>query len=94
MRRLGEGGPRYEDVLYRAYDTVVELDGRAAHPDRFRDMRRDNRAVVAGRAPLRYGYRDVREQPCATAVQVGTVLSGRGWRGRLRRCRRPDCIVL
>jgi hypothetical protein len=38
------GGVRYRDIGYRELAMIVELDGRAAHPDdeRHRDMRRDN----------------------------------------------------
>ena len=44
------GGNRYRDVRYRAWHVIVELDGRAAHPltEKFRDMKRDNGATVAG----------------------------------------------
>ena len=54
----GSGGSdRYRDVRYRPWLTVVELDGRAAHPadEAFRDHRRD-KCRCSGRrrrAPLR-----------------------------------------
>ena len=87
------GQAEYDDVVYGAYLTTVELDGRPSHAERHRDMRRDNRSVARGHASLRYGYEDVCDAPCATAVQVGGVLSARGWVGRPRRCRRLDCVV-
>jgi hypothetical protein len=42
--RLRPGGRWYDDVSYEEYATVVELDGRAAHPEhaKWRDRRRDN----------------------------------------------------
>jgi hypothetical protein len=82
------GGHSYDDVRYVAYDLVVELDGRAAHPDeaRWRDMRRDNASVVDGRWVLRYGWTDVTGRPCEVAEQVATVLRAAGWRGVPRRC--------
>jgi very-short-patch-repair endonuclease len=94
-RRERPGGSYYDDLSYERYRTLVELDGRAAHPShaRWRDMRRDNAAVVAGRHVLRYGLGDIVERPCDIATQVGRVLTRNGWRGRPQRCRRPDCVI-
>jgi hypothetical protein len=80
--------PAYHDVRYRRWSTVVELDGRAAHPveEAFRDFRRDNRVVVAGDVVLRYGWRDVACHPCEVAAQVAEVLQARGWPGPPRVC--------
>ncbi len=82
------GGHRYRDVRYRRWRTVVELDGREAHPEdeRFRDLRRDNQAVVSGDRVLRYGWRDVVVQPCLVAAQVVAVLRAEGWPGVPRSC--------
>jgi len=78
------------DVVYEEFDLVVELDGRVGHDGlgRFRDMRRDNGATVAGEATLRYRWSDVRGRPCSVSRQVDGVLSTRGWRGLLRPCTR------
>ncbi|GAA1823602.1 hypothetical protein GCM10009835_50730 [Planosporangium flavigriseum] len=83
-------GRCYDDVRYVEFGVVVELDGRVAHPDeaRWRDMRRDNAAILDGRRVLRYGWADVTGQPCAVAAQVVTVLRAAGWRGVPRRCHR------
>jgi hypothetical protein len=51
-------------------------------------MERDNRFVLAVMATLRYGWLDVEVRPCAVVVQVAEALSGRGWPGQLRRCKR------
>lgn len=82
------------DVRYDEYRTVVELDGRLGHQGmgRFRDMRRDNYAIVSGEAPLRYGLWDVDERPCLVARQVAVVLRCRGWTGELVTC--PDCRLV
>ena len=82
----------YRDARYREYGVVVELDGRASHPDerRWQDKHRDNAAATAGIVTLRYGWADVTERPCETAREVAAVLSSRGWPGRLRRCG-PGC---
>lgn len=84
------GQHQYQDVTYQAYGVVVELDGQVAHPgeSRWRDIRRDNASAFDGQQTLRYGWADVTEQPCRVAAQVGGVLSGHGWDGRLRRCGR------
>lgn len=86
------GGRWYRDVRYPEWATVVELDGQEAHPtdQRFRDLRRDNVAVVQGDGVLRYGWRDVAGRPCEAAGQVGTVLHTRGWPGHPRPCG-PTC---
>jgi hypothetical protein len=77
------GSRLYDDVRYEEFRVVVELDGRAAHPDdaRWRDMRRDNASVVDGRRVLRFGWGDVVERPCDVAIQVIEVLRAAGWRG-------------
>ena len=89
----GTGGSnRYRDVRYRPWLTVVELDGRAAHPadEAFRDHRRDNAAAVAGDVVLRYGWRDVVDHPCQVAAEVAAVLQRRGWSGTPLPCG-PRC---
>jgi hypothetical protein len=89
-----EGRKRYRDVRYEGYDTVVELDGREAHPmdQAFRDLRRDNALVVAGGQGLRYGWRDVACRPCLIAAQMAQVLRRNGWTGQLHPCA-PTCPV-
>ncbi|HTX27800.1 MAG TPA: type IV toxin-antitoxin system AbiEi family antitoxin domain-containing protein [Streptosporangiaceae bacterium] len=90
----GPGGRRgrrdrvYEDGL------VVELDGRAAHPDesQWKDKARDNAAAVAGLQTLRYSWTQVKREPCEIAVEVATVLRKQGWRGRPRACS-PACTA-
>ncbi len=81
----------WQDIKYKQYATVVELDGRLGHAGmgRFRDMRRDNATVVRGDAPLRYGWTDVHCEPCPTAAQLAYVLMARGWPGPFERC--PRC---
>jgi predicted transcriptional regulator of viral defense system len=84
----------YRDILYREYRVVVETDGRQAHPDgsRWRDVQRDNAAATLGLITLRYSWTDVTSRPCWVAAQVGLVLAGRGWSGRMRLCG-PACQV-
>jgi len=91
-RASQHGHDIFRDALYRRYRLIVELDGRANHPDeqRWSDQRRDNAAAVEGVITLRYGWADVTERACETAREVGTALAARGWRGPLRRCG-PDC---
>lgn len=82
----------YRDVEYRRFATVVELDGRAYHPEdrRHHDRRRDNEAAAGGHRTLRYGWGDV-VTPCATAIQVARALRAGGWTGRIQPCHRPGC---
>jgi hypothetical protein len=83
---VGRRGRR--DRVYEGYGVVVELDGRLAHPaeDQWRDQARDNAAAVSGQQTLRYGWLQVRREPCQIAAQVAAVLRQRGWAGRPRPC--------
>jgi very-short-patch-repair endonuclease len=94
--RQAREGETYDDVRYQGYGVVVELDGRATHPDelRWRDIRRDNATAATGRRVLRYGWPDVRAKPCAVAVQVGQALRFGGWTAQPSRCRRVDCVIV
>jgi hypothetical protein len=73
---------------------VIELDGREAHPAWFRwaDIRRDNANAATGQVTLRYGWDDVTERPCQTALEVAATLREHGWAGDLRRCG-AHCVV-
>jgi hypothetical protein len=89
------GGRRgRRDRLYEKYGVVVELDGRLAHQpeDQWKDKTRDNAAAADGKQSLRYGWSQVRWQPCETATEVARVLRRRGWGGRPRPCS-PGCPV-
>lgn len=90
--RDGRRGRR--DRVYSEHGVVIELDGRLAHrpEDKWRDKTRDNAAAVAGKQTLRYGWAQVKWQPCATAAEVARVLRLHGWDGRPRPCS-PGCTV-
>lgn len=79
-------GGEFRDMLYEEFATIIELDGRVHIASRFRDMHRDNSALLGGRVTLRYGWPDVSERPCQVAWQVGAVLAARGWGGAPTRC--------
>jgi hypothetical protein len=92
-RRTVDGHVEYDDVGYSEFGVIVHLDGRMhRYAARFRDMRRDNAAVVRGEHPLRYGWFDVDERPCDVAAQVVLVLARNGWSGQPRRCG-PSCSL-
>jgi hypothetical protein len=95
VRRVVDGASRYDDVRYQRYATLVEIDGRAAHPEhaRWRDMRRDNAAVLAGHRVLRYGLADIASTPCRVAGQVIEALRAGGWRGTPHPCGRTRCVI-
>lgn len=88
-----DGHSQYRDEVYEEYQTVVELDGRMAHPGdtRWEDIRRDNAAASTGLITLRYGWLPVRATPCRVAAEVDDVLSLRGFPGA-RPCS-ADCPV-
>jgi hypothetical protein len=89
----GPGGRKgRRDRVYQDYALVVELDGRLAHPvdSQWKDHARDNAAAVDGMQTLRYGWTQVRREPCQVAVEVAMVLRKQGWRGRPRACS-PGC---
>jgi len=89
-----DGRKGRRDRLYRDYGVVVELDGRLGHgpEDQWRDKDRDNAAAADRQQTLRYGWDHVRWHPCATALQVATVLKVHGWDGWPRPCS-PGCPV-
>jgi hypothetical protein len=94
VRVAGDRGVVYRDTEYD-YDVIVELDGRTGHDDarsRWRDMARDNAALMAAKATLRFGYQIVND-PCGAAAQVATVLRAHGWRDLPTPCG-PTCSVL
>ncbi|MGI3783747.1 MAG: type IV toxin-antitoxin system AbiEi family antitoxin domain-containing protein [Janthinobacterium lividum] len=86
--------PALRDVLYEAYAFIVELDGRKGHEGegRFRDMRRDNAALLARLSTVRYGFGDVAGSPCDVAWEVARLLEMRGWRGPFTRCKRCPTV--
>jgi hypothetical protein len=90
-RRVADGA-EYLDVFIPEFDVHVELDGRLGHDatrERWRDMRRDNRSVIAQLRHLRYGWADMIDRPCQVAAEQAEVLRQQGWRGRFKRC--PSC---
>lgn len=97
-RNLAEGGRgrrRYRDVRYRRWRTVVELDGRAAHPDEWqeRDDLRDGELLAEEDSrTVRLGWVAVTVRPCRSAVLVARILRRGGWTGELRRCG-PTCGI-
>ncbi len=90
--RDGRRGRR--DRVYKPYAVVIELDGRLAHQpeDQWKDKTRDNAAAVDGKQTLRYGWSQVKWQPCETAAEVARMLRRRGWGGQPRPCS-PGCPV-
>lgn len=88
------GRRRYRDVRYRRWRLVVELDGRAAHPEDEREFDdiRDNEVAERLERTLRYGWRSVVTSPCLVARQVGAVLGRNGWPGMLTECG-PRCAA-
>jgi predicted transcriptional regulator of viral defense system len=88
VRVVIDGKSAYRDAYYEEFQVVVELDGRAAHPDdeRWRDNQRDVKAQARGVVTCRYGWRDVYSHPCETALLQARILRQRGWKGAPRPC--------
>ncbi|WP_207793415.1 type IV toxin-antitoxin system AbiEi family antitoxin domain-containing protein [Nocardioides acrostichi] len=89
-----DGATVVRDVDLTEHGLIVELDGTAFHGSsraHARDLGRDLAAVVHREATtVRLGYRQVLDEPCASAAAVATVLRRGGWPGEPRRC--PRCL--
>ena len=88
-------GNRYLDNLYEEYGVCVELDGSAAHPadEQWRDKRRDNANTVSGLVTLRFGFLDLGDHRCETAIAVATLLRRHGWTGIPYPCPSSNCTL-
>jgi hypothetical protein len=84
----------YIDNLYEKFNACVEVDGKAAHPAdrRWNDIRRDNVNTARGTATLRFGWPDVTQHRCRSAILLAATLREHGWTGVLRPCS-PSCPV-
>jgi very-short-patch-repair endonuclease len=84
----------YIDNLYDEFKVCVEVDGKAAHPpdQHWNDVRRDNANTARGTATLRFGWPDVTQHRCRTAILVAATLREHGWTGAARPCS-PGCPV-
>jgi hypothetical protein len=94
LRADRAGKPIYRDVVYEEFGVFVELDGRVGHEDatsRWRDMARDNAALLESKLTLRFGYQLVSD-PCTAAAQTATLLRLRGWSGSPKPCG-PTCTL-
>jgi hypothetical protein len=88
------GNPIRRDVEYEDFGLIVEVDGRVGHEDitsRWRDMSRDNAALLDSKLTLRFGYQLV-DDPCAAAAQTAGLLRLRGWTGYPKPCG-PTCTI-
>ncbi len=89
-----DGSKGFRDRHYTRYGVIVELDGVAGHPEetRWTDRERDNHAATQRNQTLRFGWKHVRHQTCATAAMTATVLTNHGWPGSPKRCS-AECAV-
>jgi hypothetical protein len=83
-----DGSTGRRDRVYTEYGVIVELDGKLNHSGEAvrNDNRRDRAAAVAGKETLRFGWDEVRNDRCATAVEVAQVLRNHGWKGTPKPC--------
>lgn len=85
--RKKNGSRGYRDRVYEEHKVIIELDGTQTHAGRqWEDKARDNAAAEDGEQSLRYGWKDVRWNPCGTALQVARVLRAHGWEGTPTPC--------
>lgn len=82
-----------QDVRYRDYDLLVELDGFSVHNNsasRDADARRDlAELAVSAMATARLTFGLVFNEPCQTAHHLETYFRRKGWTGEFVRC--PRC---
>jgi len=82
-----------QDVRYREYGLIVELDGRGYHDNPKAwddDARRDiAECATSDLMTVRVTYGLVFGDECRTARWMGAILQRRGWRGAVRPC--PKC---
>jgi Transcriptional regulator, AbiEi antitoxin len=95
-RRDLDGGVRYLDNFYEAFQLCVEIDGRLSHPpeQKWRDADRDSDNLFRDDVQtIRLGLRHVTSGRCAQAAKLAVLFIRRGWdREGLRPCG-PDCAV-
>jgi hypothetical protein len=92
---VGPGGRAgFRDRCYEKFGLIVELDGNETHPaeHHWKDKARDNAAAAHGMQSLRYGWKNVSKEACATAAEVASVLQLRGWEECPRPCSR-SCVI-
>lgn len=91
------GGARgwHSDAAFAGQRVLVELDGRLGHEGwgRVGDARRDRVTAGDGWLTVRGGWLDVAHARCRFALELGQILTARGWNGQLRACRRRDCTI-
>jgi hypothetical protein len=94
VRRRHGARATYLDNLYEEYELCVEVDGTTAHPadERWNDVRRDNANTARGTATLRFGWPEVTQYRCQSAILVADTLRRRGWPGTVQPCG-PTCPV-
>lgn len=64
------------DVYFPEVRLVIEVDGRAAHQDRFQsDRTRQNLLTAAGCTVLRYTWADLRDRPTEVVSQIRAILA-------------------
>ena len=87
-RRRHGARTTYIDNLYSEYGVCVEVDGTTAHPadERWNDVRRDNANTARGSATLRFGWPEITQHRCESAMLVSSTLRDRGWQGNPLSC--------
>src|ERR1700678_1020320 len=95
-RRELDGGVRFLDNFYEAFQLCVEIDGRLSHPpeQKWCDADRDSDNLFRDDVQtIRLGLRHVTSGRCAQAAKLARLFIRRGWDGQgLRPCG-PDCAV-
>lgn len=89
-------GQTERDRVYDGPRVIIEVDGRRGHQGwlgQQQDGRRDRRSAVDGWLTVRVFWIDVAGTPCELALELGAIFTSRGWKGRIRPCRRSDCAA-
>jgi hypothetical protein len=95
-QQAADGKTYRTDNWYEPYGICVELGG-VTYQGGQRGQRRQEAGssdpTAADTRTLRFDFVSVTEEACQSAATVAATLRRRGWAGKPRSCRKPDCVA-